>query len=154
MECYRWKFIRKYSVGSKCASSDAVFVNSTTHHVTIPECRKFTSQRLRRHAVENLAELVTLKVKVPVCRQKSLQLEILNAGRVLSPVCRRLGAASAIRELGKTVRLAARVVRLRHQQNWVEVQRLPGPGYRLRIADETAIHFTCNHTHQRSAVSG
>lgn len=88
------------------------------------------------------------------CRQKSSKLEILNAGRVLGPVRRRLGAASTVRELGEAVRLAARVVRLRHQQNRVEVQRLPGPGYRLRIADETAIHFTCNHTHQRSAVSG
>ena len=131
-------------MGSKCASTDAVFVYQTALHVNIPK-------RGRKSALK----LVPLNVRVPALSSDVLsELEILNAGRIFRPVRRRLGTSGAVREFGETVCLAARVVRSRHEQNWVKVERLPGPCYRLSIADETTIHFTCNHTHQSSEVKG
>lgn len=155
MECCPWKFIRKHFVGSMCQFwrcvcklNDAPCKSPRASKVHVPA----TSPSCRR---ESSWSWFRLKWRSQYdCRQKSSKLEILNAGCILSSVRRRLGAASTVRELGEAVRLAARVVRLRHQQNWMEVQRLPGPGYRLRIADETTIHLTCNHTHQRSTMSG
>lgn len=149
VQCH-WKFIRMYFVGSKytrfsryiCQLNVVPRTYNTATRLDVPGDIAVRSSRFG-------LQLVPLKMNIQ-CRRppppptSSSQLEVLHAGRVLSPVCRWFGATSAIGELGKAICLAASVVRLRHQQNRVEVQWLPGPGYRLRIVDETAVHFTWN----------
>lgn len=103
---------------------------------------------------------VSSRVRSPANLQLALvrtsQLEVLNAGRVLGAVCRRLGAARPVGELGEAVRVGAGVhqvvagaqahvlpVGLGHQQHRVQVERLARAGHRLRVAQEAVVHLAC-----------